>query len=40
MRDAIPFDINRADLYEYCLEFFKKFHIIEDSSNIIYQIEI
>lgn len=40
MQDAIPFDINRPDLYEYCLEFFKKFNIIQDKWNIIYQEEI
>ena len=40
MLDAIPFDINRPDLYEYCLEFFKKFNIIQDKWNIIYQEEI
>lgn len=38
--EAIPFDITRKDLYEYCLEFFKKFNIIEDSCNIIYQTEL
>ena len=37
MSDAIPFDINRPDLYEYCLEFFKKFNIIQDKWQIIYQ---
>lgn len=40
MLDAIPFDINRPDLYEYCIEFFKKFNIIQDKWNIIYQEEI
>lgn len=40
MSDAIPFDVNRPDLYEYCLEFFKKFNIIHDNWNIIYQEEI
>ena len=40
MQNAIPFDINRSDLYEYCLEFFKKFNIIQDNWSIIYQKEI
>ena len=40
MQDAIPFDINQPNLYEYCLEFFKKFNIIKDKWNIIYQEEI
>lgn len=41
MRDAIPFDITKPDLYEYCLEFFKKFNLIEDGKNgIIYQLEM
>ena len=37
---AIPFDIENADLYEYCLEFFKKFNIIEENAGILYQMEI
>ncbi len=40
MLDAIPFDVNRADLYEYCLEFFKRFNIIREDWDIIYQKEI
>ena len=40
MLDAIPFNVNRTDLYEYCLEFLKKFNIIRDNWNIIYQEEI
>ncbi len=40
MRDAIPFDINNADLYQYCLEFFKKFNILQDNYGILYQIEL
>lgn len=39
MAEAIPFDITRDDLYGYCLEFFKRFNIIEDSIGIIYQME-
>ena len=40
MRDAIPFDINNPDLYNCCLEFFKKFNILDENCNIIYQTEI
>ncbi len=40
LQEAIPFDINRKDLYEYCLEFFKKFNLIKEKWNIIYQEEI
>lgn len=41
MRDAIPFDVTKPDLYEYCLEFFNKFNIIQDENNgIIYQLEL
>ena len=41
MKDAIPFDITKSDLFEYCLEFFKKFNIIDDGNiGIVYQLEI
>lgn len=40
MREAIPFDIQNADLYNYCLKFFEKFNILENNSGIIYQMEI
>lgn len=40
MGEAIPFDVNRDDLYDYCLEFFKLFNIIEDSIEIVYQTEL
>ncbi len=40
MSDAIPFNVNNADLYEYCLEFFKKFNIIKENWGILYQEEI
>ena len=40
MRDAIPFNIDDADLYKYCLEFFKKFNIIQDNCGILYQMEL
>lgn len=41
LRDAIPFDVTKPDLYEYCLEFFEKFNIIQDENNgIIYQLEL
>ena len=40
MGEAIPFDINDADLYKYCLEFFKKFNIIQDNCGILYQMEL
>ena len=40
MREAIPFDVTSLDLYGYCLQFFKKFNILEESCNIIYQMEI
>ena len=35
----IEFNINNPDLYEYCLHFFKKFNIIYDNCDIIYQEE-
>ena len=40
LSEAIPFNIDSDDLYDYCIEFFKKFNIIEDTCNIIYQTEI
>lgn len=40
LSEAIPFNINSDDLYEYCIEFFKKFNIIANTCNIIYQTEI
>lgn len=40
MREAIQFDIKSADLYDYCLKFFRKFNILEESSGILYQMEI
>ena len=40
MQYAIKFDIKRNDLYEYCLEFFKEFNILEDTCNILYQTEM
>lgn len=40
MWDAIPFDINNDNLYDYCLEFFKQFNIIRENWDIIYQEEI
>mgnify|MGYP004508961955 FL=1 len=38
MRDAIPFDIEDADLYNVCLRFFEKFNIMD--GKIICQMEI
>ena len=32
--------ITDADLYEYCIEFFKKFNIIKENVGILYQMEI
>lgn len=40
MGEAIQFDIENADLYIYCLEFFKKFNILQESCNILYQMEL
>ena len=40
MRDAVPFNIKNADLYECCLEFFKKFNIIQDNVGILYQMSV
>lgn len=40
MSEAIPFNIESNDLYDYCIEFFKKFNILEDTCNIIYQMEM
>ena len=40
MREAIPFDIENADLYDYCLSFFKKFNILEENCGILYQMEL
>lgn len=40
MREAIPFDINNQDLYECCLEFFRRFNILEESYRILYQTEM
>lgn len=40
MLEAIPFNIYSDDLYDYCIEFFKKFNLIKDTCNIIYQTEI
>ena len=39
---AIPFDVEREDLFGYCMEFFKKFNLVADENNfnIIYQIGI
>ena len=40
MREAIPFDINNADLYDYFLNFFRKFNILEENCGILYQTEM
>jgi len=40
MGEAIPFNIENADLYDYCLSFFKKFNILEEKSRISYQMEM
>ena len=32
LKEAIPFDVKRKDLYEYCLEFFKIFNIIKQTN--------
>lgn len=40
MSKALPFDINDKNLYNYCMEFFKKFNILKDTCNIVYQTEI
>ena len=40
MSDAIPFDVEDPDLYQCCLEFFKKFNIIKENWDIYYQEEI
>ena len=40
MLDAIPFNVEDADLYEYCLQFFEKFNILKDNWKLIYQLEI
>lgn len=40
MREAIQFNVDNADLYDYCLKFFKKFNLIEDSCGILYQVEM
>lgn len=40
MREAIPFNVEDADLYEYCLQFFKKFNIIKENWEIEYQTEL
>ncbi len=40
MREAIQFDIKSDDLYDYCLGFFRKFNILEESSGILYQMEM
>ena len=40
MGNAIPFDIENADLYDYCLSFFKKFNILEETCGILYQTEL
>ena len=40
MRDAIPFNIDDENLYDYCIEFFKKFNIIQDNFDILYQTEL
>ena len=40
MREAIPFNVEDADLYEYCLQFFKKFNIIQENWEIEYQTEL
>lgn len=37
MGDAIPFSIDNPDLYNYCLAFFKKFNIMTNDNDIIYQ---
>lgn len=39
MYNAIEFDINNPNLYNYCIHFFKKFNIIYDNCDIIYQEE-
>lgn len=40
MREAIPFNIENPNLYDYCLDFFKKFNLIVENSGILYQMEI
>ena len=40
MGEAIPFNIEDADLFEYCMQFFKKFNLIQDNYGIIYQMEL
>ena len=40
MREAIPFDIENADLYDYCLSFFRKFNLLEENCGILYQMEM
>jgi len=37
--NAIEFNIDNPDLYNYCLAFFKKFNILTDGCGIIYQEE-
>ena len=40
MREAIPFNIEDADLYDYCLSFFRKFNLLEERCGILYQVEL
>ncbi len=37
--EAIKFDINEPNLYNHCLAFFKKFNILHNNCDIIYQEE-
>lgn len=40
MLDAIEFNTCSPDLYKNCIEFFKKFNLIVDEDDIIYQEEL
>lgn len=40
IRNAIEFNINNPNLYDYCIAFFEKFNIIERNCDIIYQEEL
>lgn len=40
MRDAISFNIDNSDLYANCLEFFSRFNLMLDKSDITFQEEI
>lgn len=39
MEEAIEFNIDNPNLYDYCIAFFKKFNIIYDDEVILYQEE-